>query len=80
MSTIRTTITIPKDLHEELRWKAFRKKKTLGQVISEAIRKSESKNIKPQSTPYGMFAGTQISERDIDMVSKNWSRNLDEKD
>ncbi len=38
MDTIRTTISLPSELHEELRIQAVREKKSVGRVIAERLR------------------------------------------
>lgn len=40
--TIRTTVTIPIDLHESLRIQAIRERKSVGKVISERLQKRTS--------------------------------------
>lgn len=52
MDTIRTTITLPVDLHEELRLRALKEKKSLGELIVEKIKgrkkKAKKENIDEQ--------------------------------
>lgn len=38
MDTIRTTITIPLDLHEELRLQSIKERKSLGRLVTEKFK------------------------------------------
>lgn len=38
MDTIRTTITLPSDMHEQLRMRALKEKKSLGEIIVEKFK------------------------------------------
>ena len=38
MNTVRTTITLPEDLHEELKLQALKEKKSFSDVLVEKIR------------------------------------------
>lgn len=40
MNMIRTTISLPADVHEELREEAFRSRKSLGKVVAERLKGS----------------------------------------
>lgn len=42
---IRTTITLPEDLYEELRQTAFYEKKTISELIRNKLRRSPKKKI-----------------------------------
>lgn len=46
MDTIRTTISLPVDLHEELRLLSIKKKKSLGDLIEEKFRGKKKKSKK----------------------------------
>ena len=46
MDMIRTTISLPVDLHEELRLLSIREKKSLGYLIEEKFRGKKKKNKK----------------------------------
>lgn len=46
MDMIRTTISLPVDLHEELRIRALKEKKSLGDLIEEKFRKKKKKTKK----------------------------------
>lgn len=46
MDTIRTTVTLPVDLHEELRMRALKEKKSLGELIDEKFRGKRKKTRK----------------------------------
>lgn len=52
MDTIRTTISLPVDLHEELRLLSIRQKKSLGDLIEEKFKgrkkRTKKKNIDEQ--------------------------------
>lgn len=38
MDTVRTTITLPADLHEELRLEAVKRRQSLGELITERFK------------------------------------------
>lgn len=46
MDIIRTTISLPVDLHEELRLRAIKEKKSLGDLIEEKFRVKKKKTNK----------------------------------
>ena len=74
MSLIRTTISLPSELHETLKLKAFRSKKTLGQIMVEEIHGRATIQFETKKTPYGMFTGLEISEKDINKISSSWQK------
>lgn len=43
MDTIRTTVTLPVDLHEQLRLQAIKEKKSLGDLIEEKFKGKKKK-------------------------------------
>lgn len=46
MDTIRTTVSLPVDLHEQLRLQAIKEKKSLGDLIEEKFRAKKKKTKK----------------------------------
>ena len=46
MNMIRTTISLPLDVHEALREEAFRTKKTIGAIIADKLKKRSGKTTK----------------------------------
>ena len=50
MKTIRTTITLPEDLHEKLRQKAFQYKKSFNEVVVGQLREKPEKEYFAKST------------------------------
>ena len=49
MKNIRTTITIPEDLHEQLRAEAFRYHTSLNEILVNKLRETPEKKYSPQS-------------------------------
>lgn len=76
MQTIRTTVNFPRDLHQELRFEAFKKRKTLNSVVIEKLyekrrsKKHRAKNVEKRiKEAFKVFDEVARSGRqDIDLV------------
>lgn len=73
MDTVRTTITLPADLHEELRLLSIKEKKSLGELVVEKLRtkrKSPGMSVEKKiARAFRIFDATAKSSKvDIDAV------------
>ena len=82
MDMIRTTISIPADLHEELRHRAISEKKSLGELVVEKFKgkKKKSKNmnieeqIKRDFTLFDLAAKSSIEYDAVKAVREDRDR------
>lgn len=73
MNTVRTTITLPADLHEEMRILSIKEKKSLGELVTEMFRPKEKMSKlsvdKKIKQAFRIFDATAKSSKvDIDAV------------
>ena len=73
MDTVRTTITLPADLHEQLRLLSIKEKKSLGELVAETFkyrqRKPKKMNVEEQiKRDFALFDATARSSVEYDAV------------
>jgi len=56
MDTVRTTITLPADLHEELRLEAVKRRSSVGELITERFRRKGSKEKKTSTSASALLS------------------------
>ncbi|MEN8253691.1 MAG: hypothetical protein ABFQ62_04940 [Patescibacteria group bacterium] len=70
MQTVRTTVTLPKNVYSRLRTQSFKERKTFGQVIADWSFERASTKTKKTSVEEDMvfFEKVGASGKDIDML------------
>ena len=75
---MRTTVTIRDDLHEAARRRAFEERRTLGDVLNEAIARGLAQTSTAPDRELGRFAGEMVMADDFDEPLEGIEAALDE--
>ena len=68
--TVRTTISLPYDLHEDLRQEAFERRKSMGEVLVEKLRGKSEKVVSKTKTDWQLFELVAKKGKKIDLTAE----------